>query len=96
VDTDTVINHKVVSGLQCMIWREWDPDAPGDPSLAVVYLEDFSTNGTYVNTVKVKNEKIAIGDGDDISLGQAVEGRELTSEFRESSTFPEPMPFHIN
>lgn len=84
VNTDTVIKHTVVSGTHCMIWREWDPDAPGDPSLAIAYLEDYSTNGTFVNGVKVRKERIAIGDGDDISLGQIVEGRELAGEFRKS------------
>lgn len=88
VQTDTIIRHTVVSGLHCMIWREWDPDAPGDPSLAIAYLEDHSTNGTFVNGEKIKNQKIAIGDGDDISLGQIVTGRELASEFRGSNSIP--------
>lgn len=85
VKTDTVLPHTVVSGLHCMIWREWDPDAPGDASLAIAYLEDHSTNGTFVNGEKIKQQRIAIGDGDDISLGQIVTGRELASEFRKLS-----------
>lgn len=49
-------------------------------------MEDNSTNGTFVNGEKIKGKKIVIGDGDDISLGQIVEGRELASEFRKFHT----------
>lgn len=81
--TDTIIKHAVISGLHCKIWREWDPEAPEDPSQAVAYLEDFSTNGTTVNGTKFRHSKTRIWDGDDISLGPNAPGRDLASEFRE-------------
>lgn len=41
-----------------------------------------------MNGVKVKKEKIVVGDGDNISLGQIVGNKDVDSEFRKSFSYP--------
>lgn len=63
-EVDKLIHN--ISKVQFKIWKE-----PISTRTHVVYLEDLSTNGTFVNRQKVgKNKKVVISNEDVISLAQ--------------------------
>lgn len=56
----------IISKVQFKIWKE-----PISTGTHVAYLEDLSSNGTFVNKQKVgKNKKVVISSEDVISLAQ--------------------------
>jgi serine/threonine/tyrosine protein kinase RAD53 len=85
-NTDTVIDNPRISGTHCKIWREFEPAIPDSELNALVKIQDFSTNGTYVRGVKLGKGKITIlHHGDEVCFGpKAVKGTNKKDEFRKS------------
>ncbi|KAJ1817115.1 serine/threonine protein kinase [Coemansia sp. RSA 2675] len=70
---DVRINNHHISNRHCLIYRVEDgqSDSSGDDGHYRVYLEDTSTNGTYVNKVRVdKNTTVELHDGDEIQFAR--------------------------
>ena len=58
------IKNAKISGTHCIITREKESDGS-----CVYYLEDLSTNGTFLNDSKIGcNDKSILADGDEIML----------------------------
>ncbi|KAJ2785789.1 serine/threonine protein kinase [Coemansia javaensis] len=72
---DIRIQNVHISNRHCLIYRIEDDDgssasaAAGAPGRSRVYLEDTSTNGTFVNGQRVgKSASVELNDGDEIQL----------------------------
>ncbi|KAJ1459989.1 kinase-like domain-containing protein [Pelagophyceae sp. CCMP2097] len=65
---DIVVDEKRVSGQHCRVYREWEARA-GVAKRLVVYVEDTSSNGTFLNQEKLaKRSRRALKQGDELSL----------------------------
>ena len=86
---DTVIDNPRISSLHCKIWREFDPAAPNDASVATVMVEDISTNGTFVRRAKVGKGNVTIlFSGDEISIGPTNAQVEAQDDYSERNSHP--------
>ena len=77
---DVIINDSRVSGCHCRIYRGWE-DRPGLASRLMVYLEDTSSNGTFLNKSKLKRrERRPLSTGDELTfLSPKISEAQLTS-----------------
>lgn len=65
---DVVIDDSRVSGCHCRIYRGWE-QRPGLTSQLMVYLEDTSSNGTFLNKSKLKRrERRHLSTGDELTF----------------------------
>lgn len=65
---DVIINDSRVSGCHCRIYRGWEK-RPGLSSRLMVYLEDTSSNGTFLNKSKLKRrERRPLSTGDELTF----------------------------
>lgn len=65
---DVVIDDSRVSGCHCRIYRSWE-QRPGLSSRLMVYLEDTSSNGTFLNKNKLKRrERRQLCTGDELTF----------------------------
>lgn len=65
---DVVIDDSRVSGCHCRIYRGWE-QRPGLSSRLMVYLEDTSSNGTFLNKIKLKRrERRHLSTGDELTF----------------------------
>lgn len=65
---DVVIDDSRVSGCHCRIYRGWE-QRPGLSSQLMVYLEDTSSNGTFLNKSKLKRrERRHLSTGDELTF----------------------------
>mmetsp|Transcript_5021 Transcript_5021/g.15222 ORF Transcript_5021/g.15222 Transcript_5021/m.15222 type:complete len:414 (+) Transcript_5021:320-1561(+) len=77
---DVIINDSRVSGCHCRIYRSWE-ERPGLSSRLMVYLEDTSSNGTFLNKSKLKRrERRPLSTGDELTfLSPKISEAHLTS-----------------
>ena len=89
-----MIDNPRISGTHCKIWREFEPGSPDSELNALVKIQDFSTNGTYVRGTKLGKGKITIlHHGDEVCFGpKAVKGMNRKDEFRKLA--PLSLPFY--
>mmetsp|Transcript_15054 Transcript_15054/g.46759 ORF Transcript_15054/g.46759 Transcript_15054/m.46759 type:complete len:487 (+) Transcript_15054:58-1518(+) len=65
---DVVIDDSRVSGCHCRIYRTWEI-RPGLSSRLLPYVEDTSSNGTFVNKNKLKRrERRLLSSGDELTF----------------------------
>jgi len=65
---DVVIDDSRVSGYHCRIFRAWE-NRPGLTSQLLPYIEDLSSNGTFVNKIKLKRqERRLLSSGDELTF----------------------------
>ena len=70
--------------MHCRIWREFDPAAPTDDSVATFMVEDNATNGTYVRGAKLGKGNVTIlFSGDKLSFGPVGSLTPENDEYRE-------------
>lgn len=66
---DIHIDDSRVSGHHCRVFRCWEKMPALSSKGFVVYVEDMSTNGTFVNKIKLpKHEQRVLSSGDEIAL----------------------------
>lgn len=65
---DVVIDDSRVSGCHCRIFRSWET-RPGLASRLLPYIEDLSSNGTFINRNKLKRrERRLLCSGDELTF----------------------------
>ena len=65
---DVIIDDSRVSGCHCRIYRSWNK-RPGLSSRLLAYVEDTSSNGTFVNKTKLRHrERRLLSSGDELTF----------------------------
>jgi len=65
---DVVIDDSRVSGYHCRIFQVW-ANRPGLTRQLLPYIEDLSSNGTFVNNIKLKRqERRLLSSGDELTF----------------------------
>ncbi|KAJ3318230.1 hypothetical protein HDU76_000892 [Blyttiomyces sp. JEL0837] len=75
-ECDIVVASGFISKRHCLIFKETViTDGIAEDN---IYIEDFSTNGTYVNGTKVpKGQRSRLKDGDEVQLAQYMPGKDM-------------------
>ncbi|KAK9695576.1 serine/threonine protein kinase [Basidiobolus ranarum] len=69
-ECDIIFNHPQISNRHCLIFKENRVDTQTGP-VDCIFIEDLSTNGTYVNGKKIgRNQRRQIHPGDSIQLAR--------------------------
>lgn len=73
-DADVLVKDGAISNTHCKLYREQKPEEAdeadgGKPSVGTIWLEDLSTNGTFVKDQRIgKGNKLEISSGTEITL----------------------------
>ena len=68
-DVDVIVKDGAISSTHCRLWREAKTDDEDQPSVGNVYLEDLSTNGTFIKDVRVgKGNTVPITSGTEVCI----------------------------
>jgi len=66
---DIIVDDTRVSGFHCRLYRRWEQTPTLSSREFIVYVEDMSSNGTFVNKAKLaRHEQHALETGDEIAL----------------------------